>query len=47
MRLLHDDGWTRFLARLIAVLTGTEPDHYPQDDPGERLAQLRSDEGKP
>jgi uncharacterized protein YndB with AHSA1/START domain len=38
--LLHEDGWSRFLARLAAVAAGEEPAHYPQGQPGERLAAL-------
>jgi len=36
--LLHDDGWSRFLARLAAVAAGEEPARYPDDQPRERLA---------
>ena len=38
--LLHEDGWSRFLARLAAVAGGTEPARYPDDQPRERLAAL-------
>ena len=43
--LLHDDGWSRFLARLSAVLTGRAPAAYPAEQPGERLAVLRHQHG--
>ena len=38
--LLHDDGWSRFLARLGAVVTGKDPGAYPAEQPGERLDAL-------
>jgi uncharacterized protein YndB with AHSA1/START domain len=38
---LHDDGWTRFLARLAAVVAGEQPPEHPTEQPGERLARLR------
>ena len=45
-RLLHDDGWGRFLARLAAVVAGNEPPAYPSGDPAVRLEELRpSDAG--
>jgi uncharacterized protein YndB with AHSA1/START domain len=45
-RLLHDDGWGRFLARLAAVVAGAEPPPYPSGDPAARLGELRpSDAG--
>jgi uncharacterized protein YndB with AHSA1/START domain len=44
LRLLHDDGWTRFLARLDAVLAHRQPGAYPTEDPQARLAQLRRDQ---
>lgn len=37
---LHDDGWTRFLARLIAVAADTTPDPYPTETPEERRRWL-------
>jgi uncharacterized protein YndB with AHSA1/START domain len=40
-RLLHDDGWARFLARLRAVVAGEAPPQYPTEQPGQRLEQLR------
>jgi uncharacterized protein YndB with AHSA1/START domain len=40
-RVLHDDGWTRFLARLQAVVTGEAPPDYPAEQPDQRLEQLR------
>ena len=39
-RLLHDDGWGRFLARLAAVAVGAEPPAYPSGDPAVRLEEL-------
>jgi uncharacterized protein YndB with AHSA1/START domain len=44
-RLLHDDGWNRFLARLQAVLAGEAPPDYPTEQPSERLEQLREGRG--
>ena len=41
--LLHDDGWSRFLARLGGVLGGHGPGAYPEEDPQQRLAALRRD----
>jgi uncharacterized protein YndB with AHSA1/START domain len=39
--LLHDDGWSRFLARLDAVTAGRPAAAYPMEQPRERLAALR------
>jgi uncharacterized protein YndB with AHSA1/START domain len=39
--LLHDDGWSRFLARLATVTAGREPAAYPGEQPAERLSALR------
>jgi uncharacterized protein YndB with AHSA1/START domain len=39
--LLHEDGWTRFFARLQALIVGVDPGEYPADDPDARLAELR------
>jgi uncharacterized protein YndB with AHSA1/START domain len=39
--LLHDDGWSRFLARLAAVTGRGVPGAYPAEQPAERLATLR------
>jgi hypothetical protein len=39
--ILHDDGWSRFLARLTAAADGQPPPAYPTQHPGERLAALR------
>jgi uncharacterized protein YndB with AHSA1/START domain len=39
--MLHDDGWTRFLARLQAALAGEAPPDYPPEQPSQRLDQLR------
>jgi uncharacterized protein YndB with AHSA1/START domain len=38
--LLHDDGWSRFLARLDAVATGKDLAAYPAEQPDERLSTL-------
>jgi len=38
--LLHEDGWSQFLARLAAVTSGGEPGAYTAQQPGERLAAL-------
>ena len=38
---LHDDGWSRFLARLTALVTNEAPVAYPLEQPDERLATLR------
>jgi uncharacterized protein YndB with AHSA1/START domain len=43
--LLHDDGWSRFLARLAAVVAGQAPAAYPAEQPGDRLAVLRRQHG--
>jgi len=40
--LLHEDGWTRFFARLQAVVAGTDPGGYPAEEPQARLAGLRA-----
>lgn len=45
LRLLHDDGWNRFLGRLAAVLRGTEPASYPDEDPDSRTTQLGQSTG--
>jgi uncharacterized protein YndB with AHSA1/START domain len=42
--LLHDDGWTRFLARLArlaSVTVGGEPPAYPAEQPAGRLITFR------
>jgi uncharacterized protein YndB with AHSA1/START domain len=39
-RLLHDDGWSRFLGRLSGVMSGTEVEPYPLETPEERQRQL-------
>jgi uncharacterized protein YndB with AHSA1/START domain len=41
--LLHDDGWSRFLARLHEVVAGRDAGDYPDDDPAARLARLREE----
>ncbi len=45
LRLLHDDGWHRFLDRLGAVLGGSGAGPYPTGDPAGRLAELRQEGG--
>jgi uncharacterized protein YndB with AHSA1/START domain len=45
--LLHDDGWSRFLARLAASMAGAELDGYPDGRPLDRLTALRRLRGKP
>ena len=39
--LLHDDGWSRFLARLAAAAAGVGLPEYPDETPDERLVTLR------
>jgi uncharacterized protein YndB with AHSA1/START domain len=39
-RLLHDDGWPQFLARLVAVAAGNTPPAYPAGDPETRRNEL-------
>ncbi len=39
-RPLHDDGWTRFLDRLGAVIAGRDPAPYPTETPEERRRWL-------
>ena len=46
-RLLHDDGWGRFLARLLAVVAGAAPPSYPTGDPAARLDELRLSPSQP
>jgi uncharacterized protein YndB with AHSA1/START domain len=45
--LLHEDGWSRFLARLAAVAAGSDPPGYPAGQPAERLAALHRQRGNP
>jgi uncharacterized protein YndB with AHSA1/START domain len=33
VRVIHDEGWTLFLSRLAAVLSGAEPPAYPSTRP--------------
>ncbi|HEX5696013.1 MAG TPA: SRPBCC domain-containing protein [Acidimicrobiia bacterium] len=42
-RLLHDDGWNRFLSRLLAVVSGRSAPEYPSELPEERLPNLVRD----
>lgn len=44
IRLLHDEGWSAFLGRLVAVLAGIAPEKYPTGDPRERARVLREEE---
>jgi uncharacterized protein YndB with AHSA1/START domain len=44
--LLHNDGWSRFLARLTAAAADEDPAAYPEEQPGERLATLHQQRGK-
>jgi hypothetical protein len=39
--LLHDDGWSRFLARLTAVTADTRPTASPGEQPADRLTALQ------
>jgi len=43
--LLHDDGWSRFLARLAAAAAGDDAPAYPIQRPDERLTTLRRQRG--
>lgn len=45
VRRIHDDGWSRFLARLHEVVAGRDPGAYPTGRPEVRRRQLR--EGDP
>lgn len=40
LRLIHDDGWRRFLERLAAVAAGRDPGDFPTERPEERLQQI-------
>ena len=40
IRLLHDEGWTAFLARLAAAMAGRAPGDYPTGEPAERARAL-------
>ena len=44
--LLHDDGWTRFFARLQAVVAGADAGDYPAEEPAARLAELGQESGE-
>lgn len=39
--VLHDDGWSHFMARLAALAAGQGPGAYPAGEPGERLSALQ------
>ncbi len=43
IRLLHDEGWSAFLSRLVAVMAGTAPQEYPKGDPHERARALQEE----
>lgn len=47
LRPLHDDGWSRFLARLEAVVAGRAPAPYPAGDPESRRAELARESERP
>lgn len=32
LRAVHDEGWTKFLARLVAVCAGVKPPPYPEGE---------------
>ena len=40
-RLLHDDGWTRFVARLEAVVAGEKPPDCPTELPDESSSNFK------
>jgi uncharacterized protein YndB with AHSA1/START domain len=40
LRPIHDEGWTRFLARLADVAAGRDPGARPEGDPRARRAAL-------
>lgn len=44
--VLHDDGWSRFLARLTAAVADQSPPAYPAQRPDERLATLHRRQGR-
>jgi len=44
--LLHEDGWTRFFARLQAVVVGADEGDYPAEEPAARLAELSRQGGE-
>lgn len=44
-RLLHDDGWTRFLERLLASVEDRDAPSYPSESPHERLQVLQKRKG--
>ena len=44
--VLHDDGWSRFLIRLAAAITGQPPPAYPQQSPHARLTTLKRQRGR-
>lgn len=46
-RLLHDDGWSRFLERLRDVASDGAAGEYPSGDPRARLRRLRGDRPGP
>jgi uncharacterized protein YndB with AHSA1/START domain len=44
--VLHDDGWSRFLARLTAAVADQPPPAYPAQRPDQRLATLHQRQGR-
>jgi uncharacterized protein YndB with AHSA1/START domain len=44
--VLHDDGWSRFLARLTAAAADQSLPAYPAERPDERLATLHRQQGR-
>ena len=44
--LLHDDGWSRFLARLTGLVASQDPGSYPDEQPGQRLTALHRREDR-
>ena len=44
IRLLHDEGWSAFLGRLVAVMAGAAPHMYLAGDPRERARILQEGE---
>ena len=45
-QVLHDDGWTRFLARLSATVEKRDTPPYPSESPQERLQILHDTKGE-
>jgi uncharacterized protein YndB with AHSA1/START domain len=47
IQLLHDEGWSVFLARLKAAVRGGDPGGYPEGDPRQRQRRLRGGGSQP